>query len=312
MKKENNCSCVVCKVEQHLLDSLSTQLAQDHFQSLATKHPVLNHFHSSIDVVSRLHDQGEAVNHQNWNAILHAVVSMIADGASEELGQQLLLVAFTPALHRTFWEVCLRFPSLASDDIAQQGVLAFLEAARNPIMQHQNGYLPIALVRAFRKGLFRWAIKEIRSSAPVEEIPTDLSEPQPAIFEHAVLLQDILRQSQRAGFLSHDEEQLLFKLKCEGFGAKELTGSNTHRRLHRRFQTIVNRLQRMIRGRDSRRATADERVIQINSTQPQKVSAEAVNFSGEMSISKDDKGFSPELSRQVAPDFEANTAPAAA
>jgi DNA-directed RNA polymerase specialized sigma24 family protein len=318
MNKENNCSCVVCKVEHELLDSLSTQTARNHFLALARNYPVLSHFQSPIDVLVRLHDHSEAANHHNWNAILHAVVSMIADTASEEIGQQLLLVAFTPAIHKTFWEVCLRFPSLASEDIAQQAALSFMESAKNPVMQHQNGYLPIALVRDFRKSLFRWAIKEARCSFPVQEIAADHPEPQPPSFEYAVVLEDFLRQSQRAGVLSRPEEELLLKLKYEGFEAKELADAGvicvapTHRRLHRRLQTILNRLQRVARSLELLKSTAKERTIQTNSAQPKKFSAEAVNFSGDMSISKSDKGFLPELPRQVAPDFETDVVPVAA
>ena len=49
--------------------------------------------------------------------------------------------------------------------------------------------------------------------------------------------------------MSEGEHELLFKLKYEGFEAKELaeaTGvtSSEHRRLHRRLQTIINRLLR--------------------------------------------------------------------
>ena len=35
MNKENNCRCVVCQVERSLVNSLSTQTAQTHFQALA-------------------------------------------------------------------------------------------------------------------------------------------------------------------------------------------------------------------------------------------------------------------------------------
>src|SRR5437660_393850 len=37
MNKENNCQCVVCQVEESLLNSLSTQTARTHFQALARR-----------------------------------------------------------------------------------------------------------------------------------------------------------------------------------------------------------------------------------------------------------------------------------
>ena len=89
MNKENNCTCVVCQVEQSLLDSLSTQTARIHFQALARNYPILSHFDSPADVIAQLHEHEdvEIVNHIAWNAILHALVSSVADGIAEETGQ---------------------------------------------------------------------------------------------------------------------------------------------------------------------------------------------------------------------------------
>jgi len=43
------------------------------------------------------------VNHDAGKQILHAVIHLISDGgALEDLGQQLLLVAFTPAIHKIY------------------------------------------------------------------------------------------------------------------------------------------------------------------------------------------------------------------
>jgi len=102
MNKDNNCTCVVCQVEQNLLDSLSTQTARTHFQVLASNYPALNHFDSPADVIAQLHEHEdvETKNHNAWDGILHAVVNAIANRTTEDIGQQLLLVAFTPAIHK--------------------------------------------------------------------------------------------------------------------------------------------------------------------------------------------------------------------
>jgi len=54
MYKENNCECVVCKVEQELLKTLNTQTARNHFKALASNHPVLNHFSSPLDALTQV------------------------------------------------------------------------------------------------------------------------------------------------------------------------------------------------------------------------------------------------------------------
>src|SRR5438552_11377053 len=149
MNKENNCCCVVCQVERNLLNSLSTQTAQTHFQVLARNYPILNHFDSPADVIAQLHEHErvELVNHKAWNEILHALVDSIAGGTAEEIGQQLLLVAYAPAIHKVYREVCQKFPGLCPEDIAQQAVLCLLETARSAEMQTLNGHLPAAFSR---------------------------------------------------------------------------------------------------------------------------------------------------------------------
>src|ERR1700746_1436581 len=110
MNKENNCQCVVCNVETALLDSFSTQIARNHFQALANNYPVLNHFSSPVDLVAYLHR--DKANHNAGSEILHAVIHAITESPFEEFGQQLLLLAFTPAIHKVCSEISQRFPSL--------------------------------------------------------------------------------------------------------------------------------------------------------------------------------------------------------
>src|SRR6266571_5796969 len=141
MNKENYCCCSVCQVERSLLNSLSTQTARTHFQALARNYPILNHFDSPADVIAQLHEHErvELVNHKAWNGILHALVDSIADGTAEEIGQQLLLVAYAPSIHKVCREVCWKFSGLSPEDVAQQAALCFLETARSPEMQGMNG-----------------------------------------------------------------------------------------------------------------------------------------------------------------------------
>lgn len=260
MNKENNCRCVVCQLERSLLNSLSTQTARTHFQALACNYPILNHFDSPADVISQLHEHErvEHVNHKAWNGILHALVDSIANGTAEDIGQQLLLLAYMPAIHRAYVEVCQQFPTLAAEDVAQQAALVLLEAARAPAMQNQNGYLPIALARDFHKRLIRWAFGEIRQSVPSEEVAAVHPEPESdENFEGAVLLEDFLSQWQRAGVLTQEECDLLRKFKWEGFEANELVGmntGNTTNAVQMRLKRIIKRL-RHCDQRDRRRRT---------------------------------------------------------
>jgi hypothetical protein len=312
MPKENNCNCVVCQVERNLLDSLSTQTARTHFQALASNYPVLNHFDSPVGVIARLHEheEVEVANHIAWNGILHALVDSIADGIADEIGQQLLLVAYAPAIHKVYREVCQKFPALCPDDVAQQVAVCFLETARSPEMQSLNGHLSAALARRFRQSVFRWAISEIGQSIPCEEIAADHPEPPTSRFEHAITLEKILSQATRDGLLSEAEHQLLLKLKREGFEVKELgevcgiASEDFPRWFHRRLQTVIGRLRRAVRSRELTKTSGNDCGKRVSSSQAkrhsQKITLEAVNFSGEMCIRNSEKGFSPEPSLDVA------------
>lgn len=305
MPKENNCQCAVCHVEHDLLDSLSTQTARTHFQALADNHPILNHFESPADVLAQLreHEGVEVANHIGWNAILHALVEAIANGTAEAIGQQLLLLAFMPAIHRTYSEVCQRFPVLAAEDIAQQGLLVFMEAARSSFVTNQNGYLPVALAKEFRRRLFRWAFTEVRQAPASEEVSE--IQPEPASdknFEDAVLLEDFLSQWQRAGVLSQEQCDLLRKFKCEGFYRTELStekdGASAIALYFRVYRTI-NRLRRVVRGERL------DRIPKTNAedTERKNISPEALTFSKSVAISNSEEQFSPELSHH-APQFD--------
>ncbi|SRR5579883_1414434 len=305
-KKESNCACVVCQVERSLLDSLSTQIARTHFQALAANHPVLRHFDSPADVIARLHEHErvEADNHNAWNGILHALVDGLADRTTEDIGQQLLLVAYAPAIHKVYREVCQRFPGLSPEDIAQQASVFFLENAKAPSMVQQNGHLPVALVKYFRKRLFRWAIQEAQRSLPLQELsprgPEPMSDDK---FEDSVIVEQLLAKAQRLGILSQAEADLVRKFHCEGCQPEQLREGEAGPSgiaLYYRVQRAVHRLRRMAADGHAR----NRRSIHVPHNAKNN-SSMALEFSGEMSIRNSERDFSPELSN--VPRLETDT-----
>ena len=282
--KENKCQCALCRAEHDLLDSLSTQTARIHFQALAHSYPILNQFDSPADLIAQLreHDDVDGVNRIARNAILHALVNSLADRIAEETGQQLLLLAFMPAIHRTYAEVCQLFPDLGADDIAQQAWLVFLEALRLPVVMNQSAYLPAALAKKFRRKLFRWAFSETRRSVRGDEISS--LHPEPALdddFEDAVFLEHLLSQAQRAGVLSEEECDLVRKFKCEGFSANELVSTNTGNTTN----AVQMRLKRIFKK--LRRELAVSKFVEQHSgrKKSKKISTEATIFAESMAIS---------------------------
>ena len=319
--KENNCRCVVCQLERGLLNSLSTQTARIHFQAVARNYNILNHFDSPSDVIAQLHEHErvEFVNHKAWNGILHALVDSIASGTTEEIGQQLLLVAYAPAIHKVYREVCQKFPGLCPEDIAQQAVLCLLETARSAEMQTLNGHLPAALAIRFRRRLFRWAIGELRQSLPLEEIADNIPTAHGHNFEEGIVLEQLLSKARRMGILSASQCELVRKFHCEGFQPEELRESKdgpSAIALYRRIQRAVHRLRRIGVTSSSRASSVppsrDKNSFHDReSSQPKNILRDAVDFSGEMGIRNSEKGISPERSRP-GPQVEPEVPPIAA
>jgi len=274
--------------------------------------PILNHFDSPADVIAQLHERArvELVNHKAWNGILHALVDSIAGGTAEDIGQQLLLVAYAPAIHKVYREVCQKFPGLCPEDIAQQALLCLLETARSAEMQTLNGHLPAALAVRFRRRLFRWAIGELRQSLPLEEIAGNIPTTHGHNFEQGIVLEQLLSKARRMGILSASQCELVRKFHCEGFQPEELRESKdgpSAIALYRRIQRAVHRLRRI-------GVTGSSRASSIPTTQDENsknILRDAVDFSGEMGIRNSEKGNSPERSRP-GPEVEPEVPPIAA
>jgi len=304
MNKEKNCHCVVCTVEAALLDSLSTQTARNHFIALANNYPVFRHFHCPLDALATLHEQAGAADHDPGNQILHAVVNAVWDKGFEGLGQQLLLVAFTPAIHKIYREVCQRFPSLPPDDVAQQVWVAFLETANSPALLRQNGQLAVALVMNCRKAMLRWSMKEGRGAFIVQNSFPEYLEPMAEDnLEELILLEDFLRQARRTGILSAAEYRLLLKFKCEGFRWRELSeGAEgpSAIALYRRVQRTIHRLRRAQSRETALKSNSSPSGLAFSHSESRKnILQQAVDFSGDVPFSNSEKELSPELSRPM-------------
>ena len=299
--KENNCRCAICNVEAALLDSFSTQTARIHFQALAKNYPVLNHFSSPIELVSHLHQHGEAANHNASREILQTLIHAVAEKPFEEIGQQLLLLAFTPVIHKTCCEILQQFPTLTLEEIAQQAWLVFLETVRSPEILSQNGVLLLRLVSRFRQSLFRWTIQETRPSAMVQASSTNTPEPlSNENFEDGVVLDDFFRQAQRSGVLSPSQYKLLLKFKYQGFHSKELPEADdgpSATALYYRVQRAVNRLRRARNASTAVNPNVPERTR--NRAKRKKISNRRSISPSPCAFSNSEKGFSPELSHPM-------------
>jgi hypothetical protein len=223
-----DCTCPICRVEQELVLTLNERASQRRFRKLAAGRRALATFSSASELIARLHDR-----HQNGDRprsadqILGALIRARPSNGNHNLWQSVLVLAFVPTLHKTYCDVCVQFPGLLPEDIAQQALTAFLELAQSPSLACRRRYLSVALACGLRKTVFRWAIREAEKSGgadPANEAASDFREPvADGHFESSVLLDDFLSHCRQEGILPTSDYQLLVEMKVQGYRAKEVT-----------------------------------------------------------------------------------------
>src|SRR3984893_17436633 len=250
MLENRHCKCHICRVERHLFKSLTEPPASVRSSALALSSPALARFSKDSELLTDLHTKR---NGDPGTSIAGELVSVLMcarrDASDFELIQAVLVLAFTPTIHRTHREMCAWFRELESEDIAQQIFTLFLELVTSASPALLNSHLPIALTRTLRKNAFRWAEKEQRFAIKREAEKSGVrAEPFGCdAFETVAVLNDFLDHCQRTGRLSVFERDLLIRLKIDGFFAKEIIHTHTalsEKAVHRRVDRILQRLQK--------------------------------------------------------------------
>jgi hypothetical protein len=254
MLKDQTCCCSICKVEQTLALKLNETGSGDWFEVLKAKFPTLIRFESALDLIDHLHSRTQENSDASADKILSALIHASAADGSHTFAQDLLILAFVPALHKTYREICVFFPSLSSEDVAQQVLTTFLEVIRFSSLERRNSHLSVAIARKVRNFAFRWAVKETQNlddSEPVDGPPPAPPEPvAEGDVETSYALREFLAHCCRIGTLTSSELSLLVKLKLEGFEAKEVAkqdGKLSPKAVQRRFEKIIARLRRCAR-----------------------------------------------------------------
>jgi DNA-directed RNA polymerase specialized sigma24 family protein len=250
MRDKIQCNCHICKIEIHLVVSLSEQSCSDEFLAVANSATPLATFSRALALVEHLHAQRNGViSVPSAGEIVGSLIQNTSLVFGAELKNSILVLAFIPMIHRTYREVRAWFREIEPEDIAQQILTLFLDLVDSASLMPMNNYLPIALTRTLRKNSFRWAEREKRHTIQRE---TDKSQEFSELgandtFETVSVLDDFLNHCHRIGILSTFERDLLIKLKVEGFFAKEIIQTHTalsEKAVHWRVERILQRLQK--------------------------------------------------------------------
>jgi DNA-directed RNA polymerase specialized sigma24 family protein len=284
MLENLRCKCHICRVERHLFKSLTQPPASLRFSAIALSSPALARFSTVSELLTDLHagrnsDSGASLAGE----LVPVLISAGTDVSDIELIQAVLVLAFTPAIHRTHRELCAWFRELESEDIGQQILTLFLELVTSASPTLMNSYLPIALTRTLRKNAFRWAEKEQRVAIQREaEKSVEAAEPFGYdAFETVAVLNDFLDHCQRIGILSAFERDLLIRLKVDGFFAKEIIHTHTalsEKAVHWRVERILQRLQKAANDLGIKSTSLSIAVSSQNSQKRKNSSRKAGNF----------------------------------
>ena len=299
MRDNLHCNCHICKVERHLFTSLSEPPGSVQFSTLMLASPPLAKFTSVSHLLGDLHAKrnGDSTG-PLAGELLAALLNSGATIPDFELIHSVLVLAFTPTIHRTYREVRAWFRELEPDDIAQQILAFFLDLTASAPVETLNAVLPIMLARSLRKNAFRWAEKESRVLLQRErEREGQLKRNESARddnFESVSILNDFLDYCCQIGALSKFECDLLIKIRIEGFLVKEISSTNpvlSARAVESRIQRILKRLQK-IALQSGVEQQSQSKVIQLeeskgkNNTSPKARIFSLRSFSDFLPISK--------------------------
>ena len=250
MRENLQCNCHICKIERHLVVSLSEPPHSAEFLSLANAASPLARFSTALALVEHLHAQRDGgTSVPSASEVVGSLIRYGSIASEMELKHSVLVLSFIPMIHRTYREVRAWFREIESEDIAQQILTLFLELVTSASPTLMSNHLPIALTRTLRKNAFRWAEKEKRHAVQREtEKSQEIAEPSASdTFETVLALNDFLGHCHRIGILSVFERDLLIRLKVQGFFAKEIIQTHTalsEKAVHWRVERILQRLQK--------------------------------------------------------------------
>ena len=130
MRDNLKCNCNICRVERHLLTSVSEPLGAERFSQLTLLYPSLVSFGTASTLIEHLHSQRDGEDRPpKANEIFSALIRSAEDPARAETSQSVLVLAFMPTIHRTYSETRAWFRELPSEDVSQQTLTYFLELA---------------------------------------------------------------------------------------------------------------------------------------------------------------------------------------
>src|SRR5579862_184426 len=204
MRENLQCNCHICKIERHLVISLSEPPFSNDFMRLASAALPLEGFSSALALVEHLHSHRDGEKSvPSASEVVGSLMRSSSPVSETELRNSVLVLSFVPMIHRTYREVRAWFREIEAEDIAQQILTLFLELVESAGPMTISTHLPIALTRTLRKNAFRWAEKEKRHTIQRDSDKSQTCDEPGATdsFETVSILNDFLDHCHRIGIL---------------------------------------------------------------------------------------------------------------
>ena len=145
MRDNFQCNCHICKIERHLVISLSDPHHSDEFLRLAHAAPPLATFPTARALVEHLHAHRDGEKSvPSASEVVGSLMQSSSLISETELKNSVLVLSFVPMIHRTYREVRAWFREIEAEDIAQQILTLFLELVDSPSPITISNHLPIA------------------------------------------------------------------------------------------------------------------------------------------------------------------------
>src|SRR5271156_766287 len=154
MMAGSDCDCLICRLEQNLMNELSHEKGLEEYRLWAASTGLLSAFPTPSELVAYLHRQQNDEGNSSVDGILLQLVGAGKNGTLHPIRERIVLLVFVPTIHRTTTQVSAAFPSLAREDTAQHLFAALLEFLHSGELRSRRSHLAFAVARKMRRSAF--------------------------------------------------------------------------------------------------------------------------------------------------------------
>lgn len=239
----STCRCLLCRIEQQLADELASR-ATEFDMLLSTTTNGLRNFASSFHLLSHL----KATHADTSSDELYRDL-LACRGASPQLVESLMILAFIPVLHGTIRRVAKNNSHIARADITQQALNVFLQVLRSAQITGRQSHFVFAITRSLKRQLFEWAGREGSVHGPVnkDEISHASNLTYDESMERHALLRHFLHHCVTNRLLADGELDFLVQIKLDGNTGDEIAGlhSVSSNAVRQRMKRLLAKLRRI-------------------------------------------------------------------